>query len=1205
MATKLVFSVDFIGGKKTVKDLYNMEASLKRLTEQYKEYMKTVKDPTIDRTSAAFKDADKNAKSLAISMNDLKTKINATKKELRNQVKDFDIGAKPKTSVVALELAWSKLRQQLREMSNEDLTGKIGQKMVNDAKKMKDQIDQFYKTIGDHKANVGNYPVGAQLLGDLASRAGLGGLVSSGLVGFQAAGAIGAASAAGAAAVAAALERAFTVNKEIDTIQGNIKKTTGLTNDEVERLTDNLARVDSITSTMDLLRIAEEAGRFGVEGVQGVESFTKAVNLLAIGLGDEMGGGVEHIATTIAQLSNVMYGATNDGEEMARHFLALGNVLNGLANTGAATAEGIANVSQRMSSTLIPLGFAKEEILGISSAILESGINAERGSTSFMRVQAILRKNFVKVAEIIGEDARTFAQMLDTKPVEAFNLVVERTRKIAENSGTALAVVLGDMGIHSQYAMEVFNAWGNNMSLFNTRIAEAGELIGNINTLERDNANITDTVSGQWARLKNAFNDFFISSGLQSAIKGFFGAFATGLSGISEQLRKFDEYASTSKFGNFLKLIGRVVASISLTGGLIRWNPIGDFFKTNRDINKKRNESPEAQLKRLRKKYGDYPDDILRDMEAFDKKLQDAQNTERNAWRTNFLLNPTDYLKTNYGVGKSVFEIAPPAMSLEEYQKKYSNKTIDDLIEEERLEAERQRQKEADRAARNARNAARKRELELTPEEGSLAALQDKLNKLKRTLEHTSPESTMFPQLLVQVNGFTNSVKQALWYVNMLQDYLAKGGDPSKLNLLKPMQFDPRNPVSPKLSVEYLQYEGKEFLESQKAAYDDYYGKRKEDEGRAKFLQKAAIDAEFASKYTPIGAKAPDYSYYLQSVDIAEKEAREQEKRIRDRNKSDREFTRDSVRGFRQRMAEDATPLLSAKRARNKSLDSLQDGEDANNYAGITLEDAEKMDAIRAQSIQTAMDLEQAYFDFKDKLREENLKRELKALDREYNAKKVQAQGNETLLEAIEIERAGKEEELRKKAFEEEKKAKIAQAIIGAALAIIQAFANTPPFIAPIIAAGVGVTTALQIAAIRNSTYAEGGYTGEGTYRDSTGHKVAGIVHDGEYVVNKKQVKKHGGLINFLEQDRLKQLRGYAEGGLVTNYNRVPNSLIRSNYNKEVSSIDMSMLYETIARATHDGTYTGAAQGSASGVELGQVRAYRMQDRVNRQQNAF
>ena len=112
-------------------------------------------------------------------------------------------------------------------------------------------------------------------------------------------------------------------------------------------------------------------------------------------------------------------------------------------------------------------------------------------------------------------------------------------------------------------------------------------------------------------------------------------------------------------------------------------------------------------------------------------------------------------------------------------------------------------------------------------------------------------------------------------------------------------------------------------------------------------------------------------------------------------------------------------------------------------------------------------------------------------------------------------------------------------------------------------------------------------------------------MHDGEYVVNKKQVKKHGGLLNFLEQDRLKQLRGYAEGGLVTNYNRVPNSLIRSNYNKEVSSIDMSMLYETIARATHDGTYTGAAQGSASGVELGQVRAYRMQDRVNRQQNAF
>ena len=35
-----------------------------------------------------------------------------------------------------------------------------------------------------------------------------------------------------------------------------------------------------------------------------------------------------------------MYGAMNDGGGDGKTFLALGNVLNGLANTGAATAEG-------------------------------------------------------------------------------------------------------------------------------------------------------------------------------------------------------------------------------------------------------------------------------------------------------------------------------------------------------------------------------------------------------------------------------------------------------------------------------------------------------------------------------------------------------------------------------------------------------------------------------------------------------------------------------------------------------------------------------------------------------------------------------------------------------------------------------------------------------------------------------------------------
>ncbi|NEM96160.1 coiled-coil domain-containing protein [Pontibacter burrus] len=61
--------------------------------------------------------------------------------------------------------------------------------------------------------------------------------------------------------------------------------------------------------------------------------------------------------------------------------------------------------------------------------------------------------------------------------------------------------------------------------------------------------------------------------------------------------------------------------------------------------------------------------------------------------------------------------------------------------------------------------------------------------------------------------------------------------------------------------------------------------------------------------------------------------------------------------------------------------------------------------------------------------------------------------------------------------------------------------------------------------------FAEGGYTGDGYGApDSSGHKPAGIVHAGEYVLPKWMVNSNPSLVASLEQQRL---RGYATGGYV------------------------------------------------------------------------
>lgn len=84
--------------------------------------------------------------------------------------------------------------------------------------------------------------------------------------------------------------------------------------------------------------------------------------------------------------------------------------------------------------------------------------------------------------------------------------------------------------------------------------------------------------------------------------------------------------------------------------------------------------------------------------------------------------------------------------------------------------------------------------------------------------------------------------------------------------------------------------------------------------------------------------------------------------------------------------------------------------------------------------------------------------------------------------------------------------------------------------------AGVVATTAGQITVIQAQrkqikSMHTGGFTGEGGQRDSSGHKVAGVVHGGEWVAKKSFVQSHPRLFNNLQSI---QERGYATGGFVT-----------------------------------------------------------------------
>ncbi len=189
---------------------------------------------------------------------------------------------------------------------------------------------------------------------------------------------------------------------------------------------------------------------------------------------------------------------------------------------------------------------------------------------------------------------------------------------------------------------------------------------------------------------------------------------------------------------------------------------------------------------------------------------------------------------------------------------------------------------------------------------------------------------------------------------------------------------------------------------------------------------------------------------------------------------------------------------------------------------------------------------------------EKDRARIIKQLEREANREaRLQKQKvkQEAELKKIEDEKR----KAQKEQFERTKAASIIQAIINTALGIGRVIADVPKVDFGVTSAIlVGITAAVgaaQVAAIASQPtpqFAEGGFTGPGTLPDSTGHKVAGVVHDGEWVAPKWMVNspKFSPVIQEMEQSRY---RGYASGGFVSSptvdNSGVMNQLAQTNAN--------------------------------------------------------
>lgn len=258
----------------------------------------------------------------------------------------------------------------------------------------------------------------------------------------------------------------------------DVAKTTNQSIKEVAALNSELQKLDSRTSMDDLRGIAEIGGRWDVQA-KDMASFVESTDKLNIAFGDQFDS-VESLTDETLKLRNIFRDIKSDN--IGDDILHIGNAMNVLEASGAATGKGLADFGSRIGGVAIPLGLSTAQVLGLSASLEELSVTPERGATAVNRILQKMLTDVNTFANVAGMEVGAFKKMLNTDLFGAFLIVAEGSQKSGA-SATAFAEILKDTHLQGAGASEVLMKLATNQDLVNGKVNLATEALTNTNSV--------------------------------------------------------------------------------------------------------------------------------------------------------------------------------------------------------------------------------------------------------------------------------------------------------------------------------------------------------------------------------------------------------------------------------------------------------------------------------------------------------------------------------------------------------------------------------------------------------------------------------------------------------------------------------------------------------------------------------------------------
>lgn len=306
-------------------------------------------------------------------------------------------------------------------------------------------------------------------------------------------------------------------NVELDDSLADVRKTTGLTQKEVRELYTEFNNLNTRTPKKELLQLAEEAGRLGINGKKNIMAFVDVANQIKVALGDDLGGDAAEAIKEVGKLTNVFKVGEKYGVDFRQSMLMVGSSINEVSANSAADAPFLIDMAKRMAGVSSQAGIAVQDIIGMAAALDEMGQTSEVSATTLNKVIVNMFKDTADYADIAGMGLEEFTTLLNQDANEALMRVLGGLN--GNNTGLAtMAQKLDGLELDGARSVQTLAALASNIDLVkkNQELANASLEKGTSLTNEYQIKN--NNMAGSLEKIGRALRATFVSSGINEAL---------------------------------------------------------------------------------------------------------------------------------------------------------------------------------------------------------------------------------------------------------------------------------------------------------------------------------------------------------------------------------------------------------------------------------------------------------------------------------------------------------------------------------------------------------------------------------------------------------------------------------------------------------------------------------------------------------------